>query len=204
MPAELARLHQRLTTGLRQTAELWPGLEHAYAWVHRAARLLNNEDGHDVLVVRREYRALLAEMERAQDWLGELAWAVPHFRKVTTSYWSGLFQCYEVAELPRTNNDLEQCFGSARSHERRVTGRKAASPMLVVRGMVRLVAAVATRTQALDAEQLRLRDVEKWRTLRAELEYRHEARRCQLRFRRDPDTYLHSLEERLLKLSLPT
>jgi hypothetical protein len=192
-----------VTTGLTKTAHLWPGIAPAYAWVHRAAHLLENAASEDVLVVRREYRALLAEMARAREELGDLAWTVTHFRTVTSSYWPGLFRCYELAELPRTNNDLEQCFGAARGHERRVTGRKAASPTLVVRGQVRLVAAVATRTHAITAEQLQLGDVEKWRKLREELEYRHAARRRQLRFRRDPQAYLRQLEDQLLKPSLP-
>jgi len=153
--------------------------------------------------VRRGYRGLLAEMKRGREGLGELSPAVPHFLKVTKSYWSGLFRCYEVQGLPRTNNDLEQCFGSARYHERRATGRKGASPAMVVRGRVRLVAAVATRAKTVDAEGLRPADVDHWRELRGELEYRHEARRQQLRFRRDPQGYLRRLEEHLLKQSLP-
>jgi len=37
-----------------------------------------------------------------------LATMLSTFRKVTTSYWPGLFHCYDQADLPRTNNDLEQ------------------------------------------------------------------------------------------------
>jgi hypothetical protein len=74
----------------------------------------------------------------------------------------------------------------------------------VVRGQVRVLAAVATRTREVKAEDLRLEDVVAWRELREELDQRQAARRRQLRFRRDPQAYLHSLEERLLKLSLPT
>lgn len=171
--------------------------------MHRAARLLENAAGGDVLELRRAYRGLLAEMGRERAGLEELAPAVGHFRKVTQSYWPGLFCCYQTPNLPRTNNDLEQCFGSARYHERRATGRRGASPALVVRGQVRLVAAVATRTQPLSSNALRPTDVEEWRTLRRELEKRQEARRTQLRFRRDPEGYLEQLEARLLKLSLP-
>ncbi len=189
---------------MTKTAQLWPRIEQAYAWVHQAAHLLGNEEEDDGLVVRRAYRALLSEMRRGQERLGELAWAGAHFRKVTKSYWPGLFRCYEMPELPPTNNDLEQCFGSVRYHERRASGRKGASPALVVRGGVQFVAALATRMQPLDAEQLRPTDVEEWRKLRAELEKRHEARRRQRRFRRDPEAYLRQLEDRLLKPALPT
>lgn len=151
--------------------------------MHRAAHLLGNDEGRDVLDVRFEYRGLLVEMKHGLEGLGELSPAVSHFLKVTRSYWPGLFGCYERSGLPRTNNDLEQCFGSARYHERRASGRKGASPAMVVRGRVRLVAAVATRRHPVAAEELRPKDPDDWRKLRGELEYRHEARREQLRFR---------------------
>ena len=191
-------------TGLEKTAQLWPAIEQGYRWVHRAARVLENGEKQDVLLVRREYRALLGEMKQGQDRFGDLAWAVPHLLKVTMSYWSGLFRCYETAEVPRTNNELEQCFGSVRYHERRVSGRKGAAPGLVVRGQVRLLAAVATRTREVRAEDLRPVDAGAWRELRKELDRRQEARRQQVRFRRDPEAYLRTLEERLLKPTLPT
>lgn len=62
---------------------------------------------------------------------------------------------------------------------------------------------VLTRTAPLRTEALRPRDIAQWRILRNELDDRHETRRIQLRFRRDPDGYLRVLEERLLKLGLP-
>ena len=193
-----------MSKGLETTKPLWGPIAQGYSWVHRAARVLENGDGRDVLLVRREYRCLLAEMRRDQEVLGALAWVVQHFCKVTKSYWLGLFHCYETAEVPRTNNDLEQCFGSVRYHERRASGRKGAAPGLVVRGQVRLLAAVATRTREVRAEDLGPANVEAWRELREQLDVRQEARRRQLRFRRDPQAYLHALEERLLKPSLPT
>jgi hypothetical protein len=171
--------------------------------VHQAAHLLANADGLDVYELRRAYRGLLAEMGDQRATAGGLAEAVTHFRAVTKSYGLGLFQCYQVSELPRTNNDLEHFFGSARHHERRVSGRKVAAPSLVIRGAVRLVAAVATRQQPLTAAQLRPANLTRWRQLRSELERRQEARRAQLRFRRDPTTYLTRVEATLLQPSLP-
>ena len=116
----------------------------------------------------------------------------------------GLFRWYETAELPRTNNDLAQWFGSVRSHERRTSGRKGATPGLVERGQVRLLAAVATWTRAVTGEDLRPTDGAGWHERRAALDKRQEARRRHLRVRRDPQAYLRTLEERLLKPSLPT
>jgi hypothetical protein len=196
-------LQALLARGLTATAALWPEIRTAYAWVHQAAHLLTNPAGLDVYELRRTYRGLLAEMGSQRATAGTLAPAIAHFRTVTKSYWLGLFPCYEVPDLPRTNNDLEHFFGSARHHERRVTGRKVATPSLVIRGAVRLVAAVATRQKPLGATQLRPANPTRWRQLRTELDQRHEARRAQLRFRRDPTTYLAQVESSLLQPSLP-
>ena len=166
--------------------------------------MLTNAQQRDVSVLQQEYQQLLSTMTQQQDQLGPLAPAVAHFRKVTQSYWDGLFHCYQVNDLPGTNNELEQDVGTARHVERRVTGRKRASPTLVVRGSVRVVAAGASRLVSFSAADLQLTDVAAWQTLRHTLDYRHEGRRRQLRFRRDPQAYLASLEHRLLRSSLPS
>jgi hypothetical protein len=57
-----------------------------------------------------------------------LASAAATFAEVSARDWPALFHCDEVPDLPRTTNDLEQYFGSARHLERRATGRKMASP----------------------------------------------------------------------------
>ena len=56
-------------------------------------------------------------MMRDRHKTGELTTAIEHFVKVTRSYWPGFFHCYDLSGLPRTNNDLEQFFGSHRYHE---------------------------------------------------------------------------------------
>ena len=122
---------------------------------------------------------------------------------MTRSYWSGLFQCYDVADLPRTDNELEQCFGSVRYSERRASGRRGAIAGLVVRGPVRVLTALALRRQCFLPRALYLKDPEAWYTMREQLTPRREARRKQLRFRKDPAAYLAALESILLQTSLP-
>ena len=126
-----------------------------------------------------------------------------HFLKVTQSYRPGLFHCYDSAELPRTNNDLEHAFGSHRYHERRASGRRRASPGLVVMGSARLISGLATRLRPEEGLVLRDGYVAAWQELRAELEQRREARRKQRRFRHEPAAYLKELEQRFLQLTLP-
>lgn len=176
----------------------------AFAWVHRAAHILKNAEERSAQEVMRSLRSLLGAMARHQEKAGTLAPALKRFRKVTRSYWPGLFHSYAVEGLPRTNNDLEQFFGSCRHHERRATGRKSASPALVLRGSVRLVAAAATRLRKRSGAELRPRDPAQWKRLRRQLGARQHIRRCGLRFRRDPKAYLRQLEADLLRLALPS
>jgi hypothetical protein len=183
---------------------LWVPVEAAYDWVFRAAAILANVAGLTGAAVKARYRGLLGAMARHAAGAGDLAGALGQFRKVTRSYWPGLFFCYDVADLPRTDNDLEQLFGAHRYHERRCSGRKVASPGLVVRGSVRLPAAVATRLRGeVEGEDLTPSDPDAWRELRAGLERRQAVRAQGRRFRRDPATYLHQLEDALIKETLP-
>src|SRR5215472_8515279 len=168
-----------LAKGLDATASLWAEAKQGYAWVHRAAHLLSNDEQESAAQVRHSYEHLLAEMEQVPPSSETLSAMLSTFRKVTTSYWSGLFHCYDHADLPRTNNELEQYFGSARYHERRASGRKCASPGLVVRGAVRVVASVASRLHSFSGTELCLTDPTRWRALRSELDHRHETRRMQ-------------------------
>ena len=203
MPKSLARLQAILQRGLTETASLWPDVRVAYRWVHRAAHFLTNEEQHPAVAIKRRLGGLLGAMMRHRVAAGALAPALEHFLKVSQSYWPGLFHCYEVADLPRTNNDLEQCFGAYRYHERRATGRKGASPALVLRGSVQLIAAMATRLHAFAAWELAPEEVRDWKSLRCELDTRRHRRTLRRRFRRNPDAYLAELETALLKLSLP-
>jgi hypothetical protein len=182
---------------------LWPDIQVAFGWVHRAAVVLRNKTGLDARGVRRRYRGLLGAIARHQGSCGRLQEAFTHFRKVTRSYWPGLFRCYDVVDLPRTNNDLEQFFGSYRYHERRASGRKVACPGTVVRGSVRLTAAAATRLRSIEVADLVPSDVQAWRDLRGAWEQRQAIRTLSRRFRHDPVAYLQALEESLIKQALP-
>ena len=182
---------------------LWPDIRLAFGWVHRAAVVLRNKKGLDASGVRQRYRGLIGAMARHRESCGRLQESFEQFQKVTRSYWPGLFRCYDVADLPRTNNELEQFFGSYRYHERRASGRKVACPGTVVRGAVRVVAATATRLRPIEPRDLAPSKMSAWRDLRISLERRQAVRTLGRRFRRDPVAYLRSLEESLIKHALP-
>ncbi len=199
----MQELHRLLARALKKTEAVWPEIEQVYALVHQAAHVLANHEDESSQEVRERYEQVLRTMREQQASLGTLGEAISTFLKVTQSYWPGLFHCYDVADLPRTNNELEHCFGSVRYGERRASGRRGAIAALVVRGPVRVLTALALRRQCFLPRAFLLHDYEAWYTMREQLTFRREARRQQLRFRKDPAAYLATLEEILLKTSLP-
>jgi len=203
VPKDLGRLQTILQRGLADTASLWPDVHVTYGWVQRAAHILNNEDQRSEAAVKRRLQGLLGAMTRHRAKAGALAPAVDHFLKVSHSYWPGLFHCYSLPDLPRTNNDLEQFFGAHRYHERRATGRKGASPAFVLRGAGPLVASAATRLRPFTGEELAPDQTQTWQELRQRLETRRQQRTQRRRFRRAPAAYLAKLEADLLQLILP-
>jgi hypothetical protein len=182
---------------------LWPLVRAAYEWVKCVATILANAHALDGNAVKRQLRALLGAMvQHHHRSAPALAAMLAHCQKVTRSYWPGLFHCYDDSDVPRTNNDLEQFFGAHRSHERRATGCKGASPALVLRGAVRMVACAATRLRSFAGAELAPEHLHHWQTLRRQLESRCQQRVRRSRFRRHPEASLELLEKDLLQLIL--
>lgn len=183
---------------MENTQADWETLEQVYGWLHQLAHVLGEEE---VRPEERQLRFLLILMHM-QEQAGPLApqWqkAIAHFLKVTESYAPHLFFCYQIPDLPRTNNGLEQSFGSVRRSERRATGLRGAVPGLVVNGAVRVQAALATRVKTFTADDLTPHDLQSWRAIRTDVSSRQDARCKQSRFRKDPSAYLADLERRLL------
>jgi hypothetical protein len=192
-----------LSTALTQTADLWQPIAVAFDWVHQVATILDNNEQFDGNHVRNRLEQLLQRMEHDKGQAGSLASGIDHFLKVTRSYAPGLFHCYDIGGLPRTNNDLEQLFGRWRHHQRRCTGRKVAPASLVVRGSVQIVASMATQIRSFTAQDLANVDLAAWRSVRTDLDHYQQQRIQQRHFRRSPDTYLANLEQKFLQLALP-
>ena len=73
----------------------------------------------------------------------------------------------------------------------------------MVRGSVRIVAAVMTRLRPFTAADLATASVNEWQSLRADLAAARHKRTLQRRFRQNPHAYLAELESRLTQLILP-
>ncbi|MBE9044057.1 hypothetical protein IQ255_06510 [Pleurocapsales cyanobacterium LEGE 10410] len=188
-----------LANGLNHNMAHWSELTLAMKWIRQTVTLLDNEEQLPRLFVQQRFGAWMIFMSDHKEQLGSLADSIPHLLKITRSYWSGLFHCYQVENLPKTNNDLEQVFGSFRHHQRRTTGRKKATASILIRGSSRLIAAVVTRLKTFTARDLATVDLLAWRQQRSHLESLRQTRLQQRRFRRDPDNYLLELETKLIQ-----
>jgi hypothetical protein len=197
-------LQTLLKRALVTTQELWPALQTAYEWVHQVTDILANPHHLSGAKVRQELEDVLSTMQNQREKVAVLGNVVEHFAKVTANYAPGLFYTYDIPNLPRTNNDLEHCFGSVRRHERRATGRKGAVPGLIVRGPVRVLASIAAKRQCFLVQALKLRDPQTWHDLRNQLASRQQTRVLQFHFCKDPSAYLAALENNLVKGILPT
>lgn len=187
-----------LNKALESTGTDWGTLELVYGWVHQLAHVLGEEDVRLEELQLRFLLLLMHMQEQANQLDPHWQQAIAHFLKVTASYAPHLFFCYQIPDLPRTNNGLEQSFGSVRRSERRATGRRGAVPGLVVHGAVRVQAALATRVKTFTAHDLVPYDPQAWRAVRAEISSRKVCRCKQFRFRKDPAAYLADVERRLL------
>ena len=192
-----------MATGLNQNVTHWSELSLATKWIHQTATILDNEEELPVFFVQQRFGAWMIFMSDHKAQLGSLADSINHLLKITRSYWSGLFHCYRVENLPKTNNDLEQVFGSFRHHQRRTTGRKKAPASLLIRGESRLMAAIVTQIKTFTATDLATVDLIAWQEQRSNLELLRQKRLQQRRFRRDPEDYLLKLETQLIQSILP-
>ena len=192
------RLQELLNKALQSSGTDWEQLALVYGWVERLADVLAEED---VRPEERQLRFWLVLMYM-QEHMSQLdpSWqkAITHFLKASRRYAPHLFFCYQIPDLPRTNNGLEQSFGSVRRSERRATGRRGAVPGLVVHGAVRVQAALATRLKTFTAADLAPHHLASWRAVRAEISSQQVGRCKQSRFRKNPAAYLAEVERRLL------
>ena len=92
--------------------------------------------------------------------------------------------------------------GKWRHHQRRCTGRKVIPALAVIRGSVQLVAAIATQLQSYSASDLASVSRSALQFLRIQLQQHQHKRVQQQHFRRSPTTYLASLDQKLLQLTL--
>jgi len=110
-----------------------------------------------------------------------------------------LVQCYDQADFPRTNNEMERYIRRLKTQYRRISGRKNWNAYLLRYGRCVAYAAWweqdATHRLLLEQRTARL-DRARWRQLRQETTAAHREQLKRFRFRHRRQSYLNSLEER--------
>ena|SRR5947209_12250350 len=122
-----------------------------------------------------------------------------HFLHVTANMRPHLIQCYDLAGLPRTNNDMEGFIRAIKTRYRRMSGRKNWNRYLLRYG--RRVAYYEASVRLADgpptlATQLRWVSHARWRMARAQQQARQEEQLKQYRVRHHRQQFLAALEAR--------
>lgn len=122
-----------------------------------------------------------------------------HFVHVTENMRPQLIQCYDLDDLPRTNNDMEGFIRSIKTRYRRISGRKNWNRYLLRYGRRVSYYEASVRMGASPAElDARIRAVPhgRWRTTRAAQRARQEEQLKQYRVRHRRTQFLAGLEAR--------
>src|SRR5215475_13935670 len=122
----LAHLYQGLQSALSPFAQTYQELRQGAAWLRDIAYILEPSRAQPPTAaqIAEQLRGYLDTVLRLPDVTSTLYAFGLHLDKVSRSYWPGLFHCYDVPGLPRTNNELESHFRDTRRRLLRTTGQK--------------------------------------------------------------------------------
>ncbi len=150
----LAQLYQGLQSALSPWAETSQELQQGAAWLRDIAYILEPAATHPLSAahVAGQLRGYLDTVQRWPQVTPTLYVFGRHLDKVSRSYWPGLFHCYDVPGLPRTNNELESRFRDTSRRLLRTTGQKGLTQRTLQRqGAWELLSRPPTEAQVLDA-----------------------------------------------------
>jgi hypothetical protein len=150
--------------------------------------------------VRREVERLLDTVpkrypaQRVPPWLQE---PVAYVGVVLRRLGAGLYHCYDVSGLPRTNNAMEPFYRQLKAGERRATGHRRSATFVVRYGGFAVYAAAAcTCSEREIHQQLATVSAHSGHRARTQLRAIQERQTQMHRFHLHPDRYLSSLEAR--------
>jgi hypothetical protein len=124
--SRLSSLNDGLRVALPPFTREYQMLCRGETWPRDINRLLEpaNDNPSTGQQVAQQLRAYLDHLSTLPDLPPPLDAFRHHLNKVSTSYWPGLFHCYDIEGLPRTNNDLESHFRDTQRRLLRTTGQK--------------------------------------------------------------------------------
>jgi hypothetical protein len=138
---------------------------------------------------------------RVPDWLRA---AVLYVGVVLRRLGAGLYYCYDLPALPRTDNALEQFYRRVKTEQRRITGRKRADAFVVrVGGFAVYATASSATAEDVVRQQLAQVPAVDWQQQRVLLRQTQARQAKMRRFRLRRADYLTDLEARWTALSLP-
>jgi Transposase, Mutator family len=122
----LAQLYQGLQAALAPFAQTHQELQPGAAWLRDIAYIVEPVPSRPINAEHvagplRDYLDTVRRWPQAPPTLSQFAL---HLDTVSRNYWSGLFHCYDVPGLPRTNNELESRCRDTRRRVLRITGQK--------------------------------------------------------------------------------
>jgi len=209
--SRLARLRGLIRRAEQHGGERAVGLGKAHEWLLEIARRLEPgvvAEGERALTgaeVRARVEGHLQEIAAAvakgsiAEWLQQ---PVEHLRTVLLRLGDGLYHCYDVPGLPRTNNDLEQFYRRVKASERRITGRKRSDSFVVRVGGFAVYAITASEVSEAELQpQLASVTADDWQRERKVLRGNQERQTKMRRFRLHRDAYLADLEARWAQLA---
>ena len=141
--------------------------------------------------VETELAKYLTRLEQRSDLNPTLLAFRQHLRALTKRYAPGLFHCYDIPGLPRTNNDLESLFGRLRRLTNRTSGRQA-KQRLHEQGAWLLFDLVEDECK--QVQRLQRVPLTEWRNERQRMQTHLATFTADRRFRRQPAAYLTELE----------
>ena len=187
--------------GLRDFEEDYVWIAKGYIWVVDIATILDvplpepGAEAPDRLLsaeVHDRLNAYLDRLDQHTDLSAPLIEFRQHLRALTERYAPGLFHCYDIPGLPRTNNDLESVFGRVRRQTLRTSGPHHAKQRLHEEGAWLLFDLVSSEHEQL--ERLQHVSLDEWREERQRIREHRATFTDDRRFRRVPSKYLAELE----------
>lgn len=201
----LVTLSQGVQHVLRLFADDYQHLQQGAGWLHDIATILKPDDNQNTgAQVAQNLQTYLDDLLKLPNLSPRLDIFCHHLYKVSRSYWSGLFHCYDLADLPRTNNGLESHFRDTKRQLLRTTGQKGQTCRALQRiGAWELLPRPPTQAQCLTA----LRQVSRIDLQSEQQRFQQHQARFQLHTRssRRANSQLDKLRQRWLALPpLPT
>jgi CRP-like cAMP-binding protein len=124
---------------------------------------------------------------------------VQNLMKYTKGFWKGLFTCYDHPYIPRTNNDHERFFRQTKTRHRRMTGLRSWNEYILRSGEMVVLVDDALKQEDL-IKRLQSVDYTSYKAVRKHWSIRLKEATKRRQFRKNPETYLHKIEEKYCEL----